>query len=823
MKKTFEVRGMSCSSCVAKIQNKLNNSAGIKKAEVNLITNSMTVDFDEEITDAKKIKTLVKRLGYDVAEKGEDEKEKKREIMANAEAAKMKKRMILSFAFLVPLLYVSMGHMANLPMPGFLSGKNNALSFAFMQFLLCLPVIAVNKKFFSGGFKALFLRSPNMDSLIAVGSGASLAYGIFEIFRMSYGMGNGQMHLVEKYYMDLYFETAAMIPALITLGKFLETLSKGRTSEAINRLMNLSPKRALVIRDGEEFEIDADELAVGDTVAVKPGMSIPADGKIVFGSTAVDESMLTGESIPAEKGVGDRVTAATINKSGYIRFEAEKVGENTSFYEIVRLVEETASKKAPIAKLADKTAGVFVPVVMVIALLTFTAWLAMGYTFESALSFGICVLVISCPCSLGLATPVAIMVGTGVGAENGILIKSGEALETAHSVNTVVFDKTGTITEGRPAVSDVFGKTQKLVNAAYALEKNSEHPIAGAVVEYCEKTADKNVASDSFEAMTGLGICGTVDGVKYFAGSARFMREHGLMNEEYEDIHSKLSKEGKTAVFFASKKSIIGGFGIADNIKPSAKKAIETLKAMHIDVIMLTGDNRTAAKEIARKVRIRQVIAEVLPADKEKEVAALMKRGKKVAMVGDGVNDSPALAAADVGMAVGTGADVAIESADIVLMHSDVNAVPNAIRLSRAVVINIKENLFWAFFYNIIGIPVAAGVLFPSFGIKLSPMFGALAMSLSSVCVVANALRLRGFKIKNNDENGERGKITMKRVYIDGMSCIHCAETVKKAFAENKIEAAVNLDGKYADIANGDDVKIKKIIEEVGYTVTKIE
>lgn len=822
MKEKFDVFGMSCSACSAKIQNRLNNEEGVTSCEVNLLTNSMLVEFDEKNLDAQKIVKIVQNTGYDAKVKGV--KREKTELTHETEIKTMLKRLILSFAFLIPLMYVSMGSMMNLPIPSFLTGEKNAVSFAFLQFLLCLPVLYVNRKFFSGGFKALFKRSPNMDSLIAVGSSASLAYGVFEIFRMSYGLGSGDMTLVHKYHMDLYFETAAMIPALITLGKFLETVSKGRTSEAINRLMNLSPKLAVVIRDGEEVEIDAEELKVGDIVSVRPGMTIPADGSIIFGTTSVDESMLTGESVPKEKQVGDKVTTATVNKSGYIRFTAEKVGENTAFYEIIRLIEEASAKKAPISKIADKIAGIFVPVVMLIALVSFGIWKISGATFETALSFGICVLVISCPCALGLATPVAVMVGTGKGAENGILIKSGEALETAHSINTVVFDKTGTITEGRPHVTDVFGDEAVLLPVAYALESGSEHPLAKAVCEYCDKKSVKKAFAENFEALTGLGVCGKIDGKEYTAGGYKFMSSQVEISAEYEKIYKGLSQVGKTVVFFAESGSIIGCMGIEDKLKDSAKEAVKRLYKMGIDVVMLTGDNELTANETAKKAGIKTVIANVMPSDKEKEVTKLKENGKRVLMVGDGINDSPALIAADVGMAIGTGTDVAIESADVVLMSKDINSVPNAIVLSKKVMRNIKQNLFWAFFYNAIGIPVAAGVFYKAFGLKLSPMLGAFAMSLSSVCVVGNALRLRFIKFKTNEKIDDQEEVKMKKIVIDGMMCMHCVGSVKKALEENGIAADVKLEEKCAYVdENVDNDKAKSIIENAGYTVTGIK
>ncbi len=819
MKEKYDVSGMSCSACSSKIQSEIGKLGGVSAAEVNLLTNSMTVEYDESVLKSEDIVAAVENLGYGASKKGE----KKSETPKSDDIQKMRKRLILSFAFLLPLMYIAMGSMAGLPVPSFLRGMENAVSFAFLQFLLCLPVLYVNRKFFTGGFTALWHRSPNMDSLIAVGSTASLAYGIFEIFRMSYGLGNGNMALVHKYHMDLYFETAAMIPALITLGKYLEALSKGKTSEAINRIMNLSPKKAIVIRDGEEVEIPAEDLAVGDIAAVRPGMSVPADGRIIFGETTVDESMLTGESIPSEKQVGDHITTATINKSGYIRFEVEKVGENTAFYEIIRLIEEASAKKAPISKLADRMAGIFVPAVMSVAFLTFLVWKLTSADFETALSFGICVLVISCPCALGLATPVAVMTGTGKGAENGILIKSGEALETAHSVDTVVFDKTGTITEGKPHVTDVIGNEESVLPLAYALEQGSEHPLARAVCDYCKERGVSAPPAEAFESMTGAGVKGIIDGDECMAGSYGFMKSVCRM-DEFEDIYEELSRKGKTVIFFERSGAVTGAMAIADKIKDGAKDAVRQLGEMGIKAVMLTGDNELTAKEIARLAGIETVIANVMPAGKAEEIERLKAEGRKVAMVGDGINDSPALIAADVGMSIGTGTDVAIESADIVLQKTDVFSVPAAIKLSRAVMKNIRENLFWAFFYNIVGIPVAAGVFYHSTGLKLSPMLGALAMSLSSVCVVTNALRLRRVRLENKMVLKVEEEKKMKKVKIEGMMCMHCVGSVKKAFEAQGIDADVRLEEKCAFVPeDADNEKLAGIVTDAGYTFLGIE
>ncbi len=812
MKENFDIKGMSCSACSSKIQNKVGKIEGVTRCGVNLLTNSMAVEFSDANTLAEIIES-VEKLGYGISKKGEEKKTGKN-VQAD-EIKNLKTRLIVSFLFLIPLMYVAMGHMAGLPLPEFFLGMENAVSFAFLQFLLCIPVLVVNKKFFKNGFFSIFKLSPNMDSLIAVGSTAALGYGIFEIFAMSHALGNVNMEIVSRYHMDLYFETAAMIPALITLGKYLEARSKGKTSSAIDSLINLSPKKAIVLRNDNEVEINTEDIAVGDVVCIKPGMTVPCDGHIIFGTTSIDESMLTGESIPVNKEIGDKATTATLNISGYIRISAEKVGENTAFYEIIHLIEEASAKKAPISKLADKIAGIFVPVVMFIALVTFFSWLKEG--FEQALSFGICVLVISCPCALGLATPVAVMVGTGKGAENGILIKSGEALEICHKIDTVVFDKTGTITEGKPTVCDIFG--DNFLEIAHSLEAQSEHPIAVAVCQYCEKNGIKKADATDFEALTGLGVKGKIDNKEYFGGAYKLVKEMGILTEKYEKYFEKLTKEGKTVVFFSDGEKIIGSVAVSDRIKSGAHHAVKRLLKMGIKPVMLTGDNEAAAGYIAKQAGIDEVIANVLPDEKEKVIRKLKEDKKCVAMVGDGINDAPSLVSADVGMAMAKGTDVAIESADIVLMRNDLEVVPNAILLSKKVVKNIKENLFWAFFYNAIGIPVAAGVFYNTFGIRLNPMLGALAMSLSSVCVVTNALRLRGVKFKE-----ERVEKKMKKVMIDGMMCMHCVGSVKKALAENGIEADVSLEEKCAYVdENIPDEKLKEIVDTAGYIFVGIE
>ncbi len=755
MSQKFTVTGMTCSACSAAVEKSVKNVQGVSSVVVNLLGNSMLVDYDKEVTNENTIIQSVENAGYHASLfiKGQEAAgTEKTENSVQSELKEMKFRIIVSAIFLIPLLYIAMGHMFKFPLPAFLHGDKNAVTFAFIQFLLTLPILYVNRKYFQVGFKTLFKGHPNMDSLIAIGSGAAVVYGVFAIFMIGYGLGHMDMDAVMKYSMDLYFESAATILTLITLGKFLEARSKGKTSEAISKLMDLSPKTAMVIRNGEEKEIPIEEVVIGDILAVRPGQSVPVDGVITEGSTAIDQSALTGESIPVEKLPGDKVIGATINKTGFFKFRAEKVGNDTTLAQIIQLVEDANSSKAPIAKLADKISGIFVPVVISIAVLATIIWLLTGEPFEFALSIGIAVLVISCPCALGLATPVAIMVGTGKGATNGILIKSAEALEIAHKVNTVILDKTGTITEGKPRVTDIVtaaGITEEeLLTAAAAIEKPSEHPLAEAILEKAKENGTKYEEVNEFKAVSGRGILAKISGKDYYSGNLAFMKEQGIDTSKLEQKADAFSENGKTPLYFAKENTLLGVIAVADVVKPTSKTAIEELKALGIDVVMLTGDNKKTAEAIRKQLHIDRVVAEVLPQDKESEVRKLQENGKKVAMIGDGINDAPALARADVGIAIGAGTDIAIESADIVLMKSDLLDAVTAIELSKATIKNIKENLFWAFFYNTIGIPLAAGVFYGILGWKLNPMFAAAAMSLSSVCVVTNALRLRFFKPK---------------------------------------------------------------------------
>lgn len=833
MNKKYKVTGMTCSACSSRVEKCVEKLDGVNNVSVNLLTNSMQVDFDENKLTEEKIANSVIQAGYGMEiPTGKAEKKAGKEDVVEKNIESMKKRTIWSFIFLIPLMYVAMGHMIGLPQPSFLTGDANAVSFALTQLLLCIPVLYINRAYFERGFRSLIHGAPNMDTLISVGSGASLIYGIFAIYRMGYGLGTQNMELVHRYLHDLYFESAVMILALINIGKYLEARSKGKTSEAIQKLIDLAPKTAMVERNGQVVEIAAEDVLIGDVLQVKPGSSIPADGIVVEGMTSVDEAAITGESMPVEKKEGDTVTAATLNKTGFIRMRAVKVGQDTTFSQIIRLVEEASSSKAPIARMADKIAGIFVPTVMGIALLTGIVWLLMGAEFEFALSCAIAVLVISCPCALGLATPVAIMVGTGKGAENGILIKSGEALEITHNVQSVVLDKTGTITEGKPVVTDIisFGMAEnEILKIGAALEKKSEHPLAEAVLLKAKGMELPN--AENFAAIPGKGIMAKIQGNVYYAGNQKLIKEQGISCEKALSSMEKLSEEGKTPLILADEKQVLGVIGVADVVKPTSAKAIQELKKLGIQVIMLTGDNVRTAKAIQKQLDIDTVIAEVLPQDKEREISRLQEEGKTVAMVGDGLNDAPALARADVGIAIGAGTDVAIESADIVLMKNDLQDVATAIELSKAVIRNIKENLFWAFFYNVCGIPLAAGVLYPVFGLKLSPMFGAAAMSLSSLFVVSNALRLRFFhslkKGKTQPETiqekkEEKNMYTMK---IEGMMCPHCQAAVTKALeALEGTKAEVNLEKKEAYVETGlEKEALKKAVEDAGYQVLSVE
>ena len=821
MKQKFNVTGMTCAACSARVEKAVGALDGINEVNVNLLSNSMTVEYDENSLNDSLIIAAVTDAGYGAEVKGEKKTEKNSGNPAKEQIYNMKKRLIVSFVFLIPLMYVSMQHMFPYPVPEFFKGENNSAITILTQFILTLPIIFVNRKYYEVGFRTLVKRSPNMDSLIAVSSTAAIVYGLWALYAVAYGLGNNIPELVHRYAHDIYFESAGMILTLITLGKFLETRSKGKTSEAIEKLINLAPKTAVIEKDGKEITEAIEDLKEGDIVIVRPGQSIPVDGIVTDGTTSVDQSAVTGESIPVTKSVGDEVISATVNKNGFIKYRATRVGENTTLSQIIRLVEEASGSKAPIAKIADKVSGVFVPVVMIIAVVSTIIWLIAGKGVEFALSTGIAVLVISCPCALGLATPVAIMVGTGKGAENGILIKSAEALETAHTVKTVVLDKTGTVTEGKPVVTDVITDSSveknEFMKIAVSLEESSEHPLSEAVVKYAEKSGIFAIKTDDFAALPGRGICGKIEGNKYFGGNLAYIKENKIDVNGFDAKAHKLSNEGKTPLFFADENKVLGIIAVADIVKSTSKEAIEAFRKMGMDVVMLTGDNMRTAEAIRSQLGIDKVIADVMPQDKEAEISKLQKSGKRVAMIGDGINDAPALTRADVGIAIGAGTDIAVEAADIVLIKNDLKDAVAAFELSRKVIKNIKMNLFWAFFYNVIGIPVAAGALYIPFGLKLSPMIGAAAMSLSSVCVVSNALRLKLFKPKYaNNEKGESLKME-KILKVNGMNCPHCQAAVKKALeaVEGVVSADVSLENKEAKIELSKDVEISVLVAAV--------
>ena len=841
MKQKFDVTGMTCAACSAHVEKAVCKVTGVDQVNVNLLGNSMVVEYNENATDAGQIIHAVEEAGYGAAlpESRKQAAAQPRQVnVMEEEAAGMKRRFLTSLIFLVPLFYIAMGHMMGWPLPAFFHDPGNVFVVAFLQFLLTLPIMYINDKYYRVGFKTLWHRSPNMDSLIALGSAAAVVYGIAALFQIAWGLGHGDQARVDQWSMDLYFESAGMILTLITLGKWLETRSKGKTSQAITRLMDLAPKTAAVLRDGVEVEIPVEEVAVGDLIVVRPGGRIPVDGVVTEGSSSVDESALTGESLPVEKFPGDKVAAASINKNGFFTFRATRVGEDTTLAQMIRLVEEASASKAPIAKLADKVAGIFVPTVIAIALVTAGVWLIVtGGDVTRALTAGVAVLVISCPCALGLATPVAIMVGTGKGAENGILIKSAEALETLHSIRTVVMDKTGTLTQGKPSVTHCLpaeGVTEEeLLCVAASLEKPSEHPLAEAILNEAEERNIPLAPIGDFEAVSGRGVRGTLHGASVLAGNRAMLEEAGISLGSLGDKGEALARDGKTPLYFAEDGRMLGVVAVADTPKPTSAEAVRQFQALGIDVVMLTGDNQRTAQAVGRALGVTQVIAEVLPQDKERVVAQLQADGKRVAMIGDGINDAPALARADVGMAIGAGTDVAMESADVVLMKSDLLDAVTAVRLSKKVIRNIKENLFWAFIYNIIGIPLAAGVWFPITGWQLSPMFGAAAMSLSSVCVVSNALRLKFFRPSHEEKTEvqietQKGTSTMtKTMTINGMMCAHCQAHVEKALnAIDGVTAVVDLAAKTATVTLACDVAddvLKNAVTEAGYEVVSIQ
>ncbi|HIW75152.1 MULTISPECIES: heavy metal translocating P-type ATPase [Gordonibacter] len=866
MKVTFDIAGMTCAACSARVEKATRAVDGVQDVAVNLLKNSMEVELDD-LNTATAIEAAVEKAGYGATQRPERgaapstrAAEARPVADAAAEAKRVRNRLIISIIFTMPLFYLSMGHMFGWPLPGFLTGDSNIMPFAFTQFLLLLPVIFVNFKFFRVGFKTLAHGAPNMDSLIALGSAASTIYGVYALYKIGYALGASDAMGAHVAVMDLYFESAAMILTLITLGKYFEARAKGKTTDVIAKLMDLAPKEATRLVDGREERIPADDVRAGDVLVVRAGEGVPVDGTVLEGTGTLDESVITGESVPVDKGPGDTVTGATVNRTGWFTMRADRVGDDTTLAGIIRLVDEATSTKAPIEKLADKISGVFVPIVIGIALVTFAVWLLGGATLEVALSHAVSVLVISCPCALGLATPTAIMVGTGRGAQNGILVKSAEALETAHGVKTVVLDKTGTVTEGTPSVTDVRvapGVDEaRLLEVATSIEGRSEHPLARAVCDYARAHQAYPLIVEDFKQIPGEGVEALVDDIPTCAGNLRMMEARGIAPGELATVAQTFADEGKTPLFFAQNGEVLGVLAVADTVKPSSAAALAELKAMGIHTIMLTGDNERTAAAIQREVGADEVIAGVLPDGKEREIRRLSESGA-TAMVGDGINDAPALARADVGIAIGAGTDIAIESADVVLMRSDLMDVPAAIQLSRATMRTIKQNLFWALIYNAVCIPVAAGVL-SMWGVNLNPMIAAAAMSLSSVCVVTNALRLRGWRPRftavaplppleaslpegtpgttpenqTQTEDAEapaRKEITMeKTLHVEGMMCQHCVAHVKKALEgiDGVEEAVVDLDAGTATAHLTHDVPadtLSAAVVDAGYEVTSID
>ncbi len=841
----FQITGMSCAACQIHVAKSVQKLDGVSDVDVSLLANTMVVKYDDLKTDSQKIAEAVSKAGYGAFLfehhggrndfRREWQRRKEEEVLNQK---KLKQRLILSIIFLIPLLYISMGHMLLLPVPLFLSGKENSLLFAFTQFLLTIPVVVINGHFFVSGIKAFFNKMPNMDSLVAIGAGASLLYGIFAIYMMIYGFSHGNFDFVLRYSKVLYFESCATILTLVTVGKYLEARSKAKTSDALDKLVNLAPKTAVIIRNGKEVIIPSEQVVSGDIVLIKPGESIPVDGVVTDGYGYVDQSAITGESIPVEKNIGDEVLSATVNKNGSFRFRASNVGEDTTLARIIKLVDEAGSSKAPIARLADSISGIFVPAVIVIAILTAICWIAAGQSFEFAFNCAVSVLVISCPCALGLATPVAIMVGMGKAAEYGILIKSAESLERLHSVDTVVLDKTGTVTSGRPKVTDVevFANLSEkdFLSIAASIEQGSEHPLAGAVVNKAKEEGIEIKTPDKFEIIPGKGVLAVIDGESYTAGNIKLMSENEVEDSAFfGKMSEKYSYLGKTPLFFAKNKKLLGLIAVADSVRQTSADAVMYLKQSGLRVILLTGDNRLTAGSIAKEVGIDEVIADVRPEGKEAEVGRLQDSGHRVAMVGDGVNDAPALVRADVGIAIGAGTDIAVDSGDVVLMKDSLLDVVRAIRLSGEVVKNIRTSLFWAFVYNIIGIPVAAGVLYPAFGLLLSPMIAAAAMSLSSVCVVSNALRIRLFRDNIEEQPKEKelfaGDKNMKKIMlIDGMMCAHCQKRVHDVLSalDGVAEVDVNLENKTAVVVCSKEIDDKILTDAVtnaGYEVLSIK
>ena len=846
IKETYDVTGMSCSACSTRVEKAVAKLVGAENVSVNLLTNSMQVKHSEEISVAKIIDAVVD-AGYGASLKNSAAKPsaetKKSARTIDVEISEMRTRLIWSIAFLVPTVLISM-HVIGAEI---FAGRENAVTFAFAQFLLILPIMYLNRKYYVNGFRNLFRGAPNMDSLVGMGSMAAAAFGAFALFRIGYGLGHGDLALVDEYRQNLYFESAGMIVTLITVGKYFEARAKGSTTRAVEALINLAPKTATVLRDGVEKNIPVEELIVGDEILVRPGESFAADGVVIEGESSVDESALTGESLPVEKFTGSKVTGGTINGGGFIKFRAEKVGGDTAISKIIALVEEASASKAPIAKTADKIAGIFVPAVIAISIAAGTFWLMNGAGVEFAFSIAVSILVISCPCALGLATPVAIMVGTGKGAENGILIKSGEALETAHEIDTVVVDKTGTLTVGKPFVTDILTfdvDAAELLKIAAGLEAKSEHPLAKAVVQCAAEKNIPPVDVENFRAVFGRGVQAQIGGRNYFAGNEKFLSEVGFELSGIRGKIAELASAGKTPIIFASDKKLLGVIAAADVAKETSSAAVEAFQNLGVEVVMLTGDNKNTARALADKVGIKNFVAEVLPEDKAAEIAKLQSAGKKVAMIGDGINDAPALAKANLGMAIGAGTDVAIESADAVLVRNDLLDAVSAIKLSRAVMKNIRENLFWAFFYNVVCIPLAAGVFYPAFGLKLSPMIGAAAMSMSSVCVVLNALRLKFFTVTHSETAAAENPVAQVQIQnlqivqtegensmtttlkINGMMCQNCVKHVHKALSkmDGVTGVDVSLEKNSAEVTSTREIPMDEfasVIDDAGYELVR--
>ncbi len=826
MKEKYNITGMTCSACSAHVTKAVAKVNGVKNVNVNLLSNSMVVEYDDAVSSSDII-SAVTEAGYGAEiENNKVTSKQTQKLPYDTELENMRKRLVISFIFFIPVMYLSMGSMAGLPQFSFFKHYEGSFNYAFTLFLLTIPVLIVNRKYFINGFKALFNKAPNMDSLVALGSSAAVIYGIFAIYKIVHGYTYQETSILMNYSHDLYFESAVTILTLITLGKYLEIKSKRRTRDAVEKLISLTPKTAIVEKDGKEVTVAYDDIQAGNIIVVKPGGIIACDGIIISGAASIDESAITGESIPVEKKQGDKVISATINKTGHIRFKALKVGKDTTLSQIISLVEDAANSKAPISKLADKISGIFVPIVIVIALISGIFWLYMGESYEFALSIAISVLVISCPCALGLATPVAIMVGTGKGAEHGILIKSAESLEMAHNIKAVALDKTGTITEGKMKVVNIqsFKYSQNdLLQLAYSMEVKSEHPVSKAIVEKAEELQCKLLNVENFTSYSGLGISCTINNITYYAGNRKFILDNNI---DITKISNMLLPDKAVApVYIADNNEVIGIIYVADTIKESSIEAVKGFREQGIDVYMLTGDNKETAEHIANQAGINNVYAELLPQDKENIIKEIQKKGIKTAMVGDGINDAPALMRSDLGIAIGAGTDVALESADIILIKNNLLDALTAVKLSHATIKNIKTNLFWAFFYNIIGIPVAAGIFYKSFCITLNPMIAAAAMSFSSIFVVTNALRLKFFKA---EEYSKGDKIMKVIVNVNGMNCNHCKMAVEKALntVDGVVSAEVNLEAKNASVTLSKEVAdsdLMNVVNEAGFEAVSVE